>query len=86
TGEDETTYQPVIAIFAMSFAMSLSLCLLAFGTVLTPLVLTKFIAIALCLLALQKLQDVESFSTRFLNYDVLARRWVRYGYIYPFAA
>jgi hypothetical protein len=21
----------------------------------------------------------------FLNYDLLARRWVRYGYIYPFA-
>jgi len=36
------------------------------------------------LLAVQKLQDVESFSTMFLNYDLLARRWVRYGYIYPF--
>ncbi len=32
----------------------------------------------------QKLQDVESFSTMFLNYDLLARRWVRYGYVYPF--
>lgn len=83
--EGETTYQPVIAIFAMSFAMSLALCLLAFGTVLTPMVFTKFIAIAMCLLALQKLQDVESFSTMFLNYDLLARRWVRYGYVYPFA-
>ena len=36
------------------------------------------------LLAVQKLQDVESFSTMFLNYDLLARRWVRYGYVYPF--
>ena len=35
-------------------------------------------------LAIQKLQDVESFSTMFLNYDLLARRWVRYGYVYPF--
>jgi hypothetical protein len=39
---------------------------------------------SMTLLAVQKLQDVESFSTMFLNYDLLARRWVRYGYIYPF--
>ena len=32
-----------------------------------------------------KLQDVEKFSTMFLNYDLLAKRWVRYSYIYPFA-
>lgn len=37
------------------------------------------------LLGIQKLQDVEGFSTMFLNYDLLARRWVRYGYLYPFA-
>jgi hypothetical protein len=37
------------------------------------------------ILAIQKLQDTESFSTRFLNYDLLARRWVRYGKVYPFA-
>ena len=36
------------------------------------------------LLGLQKLQDVERFATMFLNYDLLARRWVRYGYVYPF--
>ncbi|HEY0927709.1 MAG TPA: MauE/DoxX family redox-associated membrane protein [Brevundimonas sp.] len=32
-----------------------------------------------------KLQDVEKFSTMFLNYDLLARKWPPYGYIYPFA-
>ena len=31
-----------------------------------------------------KLQDVEKFSTMFLNYDVLARRFVPYSYVYPF--
>ena len=43
------------------------------------------VAFAMCLLALQKLRDIESFSTMFLNYDLLARRWVWYGYIYPVA-
>ena len=32
----------------------------------------------------QKLQDLEGFSTMFLNYDLLARREVRYAYLYPF--
>ena len=36
-------------------------------------------------LALLKLQDLESFSTMFLNYDLLAKRWVPYSYVYPFA-
>ena len=36
------------------------------------------------LLAVQKLQDVRSFSTMFLNYDLLAQRWVPYGFVYPF--
>ena len=34
--------------------------------------------------AVQKLQNVESFSTMFLNYDLLAQRWVPYGKLYPF--
>ena len=44
-----------------------------------------FIGFSMVILAMLKLQDVESFSTMFLNYDLLARRWVRYGYIYPVA-
>jgi len=32
-----------------------------------------------------KLQDVERFSSMFLNYDLLAKRWVPYATIYPFA-
>ena len=37
------------------------------------------------LLAVQKLRDVESFSNMFLGYDLLARRYVPYAYVYPFA-
>jgi hypothetical protein len=36
------------------------------------------------LLAVQKLRDIESFSIMFLNYDLLARRWVPYAYLYAF--
>jgi glutaredoxin len=82
--EDATSFQPVIAIFSIAFLMALALSWHVFGTVFTVRAFEWFIAISMCILAIQKLQDVESFSTMFLNYDLLARRWVRYGYIYPF--
>ncbi len=82
--EDETTYQPVIAIFSVAFLMALGLSWSVYGTILTLRAAEWFIAISMCFLAVQKLKDVETFSTMFLNYDLLARRWVRYGYIYPF--
>ena len=44
-----------------------------------------FIAFSMVVLALLKLQNVETFSTMFLNYDLLAKRWVPYSYVYPFA-
>ncbi|GAA6189919.1 MauE/DoxX family redox-associated membrane protein [Litorivita sp. NS0012-18] len=83
-GADETTYQPVIAIFSVAFLMALGLSWASFGSIFTLRAFEWFIAISMCFLAVQKLKDVEGFSTMFLNYDLLAQRWVRYGYVYPF--
>lgn len=82
---DEATYTPVLALFAMAAAMALAASWAAYGQLVTIAAAEWFIAFAMCLLALQKLKDIESFSTMFLNYDLLAQRWVRYGYVYPFA-
>ncbi len=84
TEGDETSYRPVIAIFSVAFFLALGLSWASFGSIFTLRAAEWFIAISMCFLAVQKLQDVESFSTMFLNYDLLARRWVRYGYLYPF--
>ena len=81
----ETSYRPVIAVFAMTALMALAASVAAFGTPWTTRAGEWFIALSMCVLAILKLQDVERFSTMFLNYDLLARRWVRYGYVYPFA-
>jgi glutaredoxin len=81
---DATSYRPVIAVFAMTALMALAASYAVFATVLTVRTLEWFIAFSMCALAILKLQDVERFSTMFLNYDLLARRWVRYGYFYPF--
>ena len=84
-GEDDTTYRPVIALFVVSAAIAISVGFVTGWEGGYLLTIPRFIATAMILLALQKLQDVESFSTMFLNYDVLARRWVPYSYIYPYA-
>ncbi|MDO9600267.1 MAG: glutaredoxin family protein [Azoarcus sp.] len=81
---DETSYTPVIAIFSVAFLMAVSVSWYTFGTLFSIRATEWFIAISMCILAIQKLQDIESFSTMFLNYDLLARHWVRYGYVYPF--
>ncbi|EDP65056.1 hypothetical protein BAL199_21909 [alpha proteobacterium BAL199] len=83
--DDAVTYQPVIAVFATAAVMALATSWAAFESVLTLRAAEWFVAFSMCILAIQKLRDVEGFSTMFLNYDLLARRWVRYGYIYPFA-
>ena len=83
--KDAITYTPVIALFAMAAAMALAGSWASLGELVTIRAAEWFIAISMCLLALQKLKDIDSFATMFLNYDLLAVRWVPYGKIYPFA-
>lgn len=83
--EGDTTYRPVAALFAVAALLGVSVAWLAVGTVFTLRSVEYFVAIAMSLLGLQKLKDVESFSSMFLNYDLLARRYVPYSYFYPYA-
>ncbi|MBO9695968.1 MAG: glutaredoxin [Sphingopyxis sp.] len=79
------TYTPVIALFSIAALMALAASEAASGTPFTIRAAEWFIGFSMTLLAYLKLRDVESFSTMFLNYDLLARRWVPYATIYPFA-
>ncbi|WP_280178282.1 MauE/DoxX family redox-associated membrane protein, partial [Microvirga tunisiensis] len=80
-----TTYRPVIALFGMTALMALATSYAVYGNPFTVRAAEWFIAFSMAVLALLKLQNVESFATMFLNYDLLAKRWVPYSYIYPFA-
>lgn len=80
-----TSYRPVLALFAMTALMAMATGIAADGDVLSIRVAEWFIAFSMCVLALLKLQNVEKFATMFLNYDLLAQRWVPYATIYPFA-
>lgn len=68
-GKDDLTYRTVIAIFAVALLMALAISWAALGTIDAIQTAEWFIASAMVLLRLQKLRDVESFSTLFLNCD-----------------
>ena len=81
----ETAYRPVIAIFVTALLIGLAISWVANGTFVAARMPDYAVATAMVLLGLQKLQDVESFSSMFLNYDLLAQRYVPYSYVYPYA-
>ncbi|OWV29149.1 glutaredoxin [Halomonas campaniensis] len=81
----ETSYRPVIAIFVTALLIGLAVSWVANGTLVAARMPEYAVASAMVLLGLQKLQDVESFSTMFLNYDLLAQRYIPYSYVYPYA-
>lgn len=81
----EKSYVPVIALFAVTAFMAMATSYAFIGSVITTRSLELFISFSMIILALLKLQNIESFSSMFLNYDLLAKRWVPYSYIYPFA-
>ena len=76
------TYKPVIGVTAL---MALAASYAVLGTPFTVRGAEWFIGFSMCVLALLKLQNIESFSSMFLSYDLLAKRWMPYSYIYPFA-
>jgi len=80
-----TSYRPVVVLFALMALTAMAASFASSGSPFTLRAAEWFIAFSMVALAMQKLQNVETFSTMFLNYDLLAKRWVPYGYIYPYA-
>lgn len=79
-----TNYQPIIVLFSIGLLLAIAVTWLKLEVIFNLKTIEWFISISMVLLGLQKLMDLESFTTMFLTYDLLAQRWVRYSYIYPF--
>ncbi len=82
--KDGKTYQPIIAIFCVCFLMAVTTSYTMTAGLPTILTLELFIAFSMCVLGIQKLQNLSTFTSGFVQYDLLAQKDVRYGYIYPF--
>ena len=78
------TYQPVVAIFAVTFLMALTTTWAMLGGFSVIRVGELFIAFSMCALGIQKLRDLKSYATGFVQYDLLAQRYVPYAYVYAF--
>ena len=80
-----TSYAPVIAVFAATALLAMAVSYAVLATPFSLQALAWFISFSMVVLAVLKLRDIQGFSTMFLGYDLLARRWPTYGKIYPFA-
>lgn len=69
----DVSYAPVGAVFLTAALMALAL---AAG-------LGGFMGLAICLLAMLKLMDVEAFAVSFRKYDLLSQRWRAWAGLYP---
>ena len=75
-------YQPIAVVFAMALAIAVAVnasqAVSTWGTL-----LMTFGGVAMCILALLKLQDLRGFTAQFLGYDLLAQQWLGYATLYP---
>jgi len=83
--QEGTTYQPIIAIFSSTIIMSGAMVWSKYNQFNLLEVVETFVALSMCVLAILKLRDLYSFSNQFITYDLVAKRFIKYSYIYPFA-
>ena len=69
----EVSYAPVVAVFLTAGLMA---AVLDAG-------ISGFMGIAISLLAMLKLMDVDAFATSFRKYDLLSQRWPGWARLYP---
>ena len=68
------SFTPLLAVFGTSFLITISLVKN----------FQIFMGISICLLAMLKLMDIESFGVSFKKYDLISSRFSKWIFIYPF--
>jgi hypothetical protein len=76
-------YWPVASIYALSVIFALIWVNVVRHVSLFH-ALEGFMVAFLTLFALLKMRDVPGFATRFASYDLIAKRFKPYGFVYPF--
>tara|TARA_B100000686_G_scaffold354841_1_gene467609 strand:+ start:126 stop:881 length:756 start_codon:yes stop_codon:yes gene_type:complete len=79
------TYTPVLCVFAVTFLMALGAVFARTGGIVFESLIVLFVGFSMSVLAILKFRDMFAFTNQFVTYDLLARRWVPYAYIYPYA-
>lgn len=77
-------FAPTIILASISAAAAAAIAIGYYGAV--GQTLHAFIGVWLCTSAAMRLMDLKAFAAEFGRYDLLAPRWPRFGFIYPFIA
>jgi len=83
TTEKPSSYYPIFLLFGF---LALGVGLLEFrdGTFDTMRAMARFMGGFFLTFAFFKLLDLKAFAEAYSTYDLVAARWLGYGYIYPF--
>lgn len=84
SSDSDTSYTPVITIFAMTALIAAAFLSRPSDSYTVIAFIELFVGLSMCVLAIQKLQDLENFSLQFITYDLLAQRRARYANVYAF--
>ncbi|MDB6007421.1 MAG: heavy metal transporter [Prosthecobacter sp.] len=81
--KDATTYRPLIILLVYLLAVTASV-LFAAGGWDTMLAMRVFMGGFFVAFSFFKMLDLPGFADAYRSYDLVARKWPRYGFIYPF--
>ncbi|MCW3074099.1 MAG: heavy-metal-associated protein [Flaviaesturariibacter sp.] len=77
------TYKPILLIFAFIIGITL-LTEVTHGTFFIERWMTNFMAGFFLVFAFFKLLDLKGFASSYSTYDIIAKRWQGWGYVYAF--
>ncbi len=81
--EPKTSYYPIVLILLYLLGV-VGLAEVAAGGFDAARAMRHFMAGFFLVFSFFKLLDVPAFAMSYSSYDILARRWIGYGYVYPF--
>lgn len=82
----QNSYRPLAIIIGLIFLVTAAIALkdLQIGTFTIKSFISNFMAGFFIVFSGFKLMDLKGFAQGYSTYDLLAKRWFTYGYIYPF--
>ncbi len=80
-GQALSDYWPLASLMVVAALAGVAICLRTDGDLMTGM--AAFMGVFLCIFALLKLFHPSAFADGFAMYDLLAKRWRGYGYVYP---
>ena len=77
------TYKPILIIFAYITGITV-LIEIARSSFIWELWMQNFMAAFFLVFSFFKMLDVKGFAESYFSYDIIAKRWISWGYVYAF--